>query len=165
MSGPPRPADVAEDGSFTFQQLAPERYQVSTSWGPVYIKSMRLGDTEMQGSFLDVRNGTGGAALTVVVSSLVGQISGTVTNSDGPVAGATIALVPADLELSARFATSRRDGTYTLGGLAPGSYKIAVVETDEQSAISRGKGFQDSAETAEAVEIQPGDKITKDFKK
>ena len=160
-----RRVDVSPDGSFTFQQVGPGRYVITPTWGPVYVKSLRLGDTEMPDGILDLRNGAGNAALTVVLSSAVGQISGTVTDSNGPVASATIALVPANSERNPSFGNSRADGTYTIPGIPPGSYKIAVVDTDEMQSIGRGKGFQDSAQTAEEIEIHPKDKITKDFKK
>jgi protocatechuate 3,4-dioxygenase beta subunit len=164
MGPHPNPADVSQDGSFTFEQAGPDRYRVVPTWGPVYIKSIRLGDAETEGDVLDLRNG-GGAAVTIVVSSAVAQVSGTVTDSNGPVAGATVVLVPPDLGSRALWAHTGQDGTYSVTGIVPGPYKIAIVDVDEAAAVMRGKGLQESDQTADTITLQTGDKITKDLKK
>jgi hypothetical protein len=161
-----RPALVAPEGTFTLQNVSPDKYRVSASWGPVYIKSIRIGDTQFEGDVLDLRGGIAGGALTVVVSSAVGQVSGTVTDINGPVSGAVIALVATNPDLNRfHFAVPRPDGTYSFRNVIPGSYKLALVELDEMNLVGRGKGLQESAATASDIDIQPGDKITKDLTK
>ena len=56
------------------------------------MKSLRLGVAEGDGDVLDVRNGPGGDALTLVVSARTVEISGTVTDYQGPANGAPVML-------------------------------------------------------------------------
>src|SRR5207247_9156473 len=133
----PQPAQIGEDGSFRLEAVQPGRYRVTLSWGPAYVKSMRLGQVGIEGNILDLTNGSAGAPLSLLVSSAVAEISGVVRDDKGPAAGVRVVLVQAEAEMGTMpgFATSGADGTYKIGAVAPGKYKLAAVEESAMAAI------------------------------
>jgi len=159
-----QPAEIAADGSFTLRQIQPGRYQVTLSWNNAYVKSLRLGQAEMEGRTLDLRNGSAGAALTVLVSSGVAEISGTVRNGDDPAGGKFIALVP-DPAGGTRSLTARSgpDGAYRFSGVAPGRYKLAVIDDADQGAVLSDAGLDDYQDALE-ISIGAGEKLARDLK-
>jgi hypothetical protein len=150
-----QPADVAADDTFTLEKVQPGRYRVNLGWGPAYVKSVRLGSTETEGDILDVSGGPAGP-LTLVVSSVAGELSGTVTDSKGPVPGATIQLVFVGGGVQPRgVAKTDQGGVYRFGGIPPGAYKLLFV--DETGEV------EDEADSPEFV-LRSGDKLTRDLK-
>jgi hypothetical protein len=162
MFGGQQPINIEADGSFTVHQLAAGRYRVELSWSGAYVKSLQLGPVQMPARTLDLRNG-GGAPLTVVVSSAVGEVSGAVHNGDDPAPGKRVVLSPDPSDGSRPFiGSSGPDGTYRLRNVAPGKYKLALVDDGDQAAMS-GKGLDDYDDALE-ISISAGDKLTKDLK-
>jgi len=166
---------VAADGSFTLRQIPPGRYEVTAEWGPVYIKSMRLGAVEMQDGLLDVSRGVpAGAQLTVVVSSKSGEVSGRVTAAHGPVSGtAGVLLVRANPKQGVMMSEVQPDGTYAFQDVPPGRYQLVLVDLldwDADVAIQDGSDSEngpepdESRETVDFIEIHPGERITRDIK-
>jgi hypothetical protein len=99
-----------------------------------YLKSMQYGPVDVSEGLVMLRND--GTALTLVVGTDGGQLSGTVqTESGDPALNAMVIVVPAD-----RFA-NRRDllkltgvdatGHFQSAGLAPGEYKVYACEDSD----------------------------------
>jgi hypothetical protein len=158
------PAVIGDDGSFTLLRVQPGKYRVLISGSRVYVKSIQLGQTGMDGAVLDVRNGSGGASLSLRVASATGVVQGTVTDEKGPVAGARVALGDEAERTSAMFAMAKEDGSYTLTGVAPGKYKILVVDDADLGAISQGNN-EDFEEIAESIEVADHQTVNKDLKR
>jgi len=156
---------VAADGSFHLKRVQPDQYSVRLSWG-TYVKSMRLGSTNIEGPILDLRNGFEDAALTVTASSATGQISGVVRNATGPVAYARIALLSEMEEIpTGPFVLSARsDGTYTFTDLIPGRFKLLALDAGVVNARAIRDHLEDYADSIETVEIHPGDRLTRDLR-
>ncbi len=135
---------------------------MSINWGSGYVKSVRVGETETEGGILDVRNGSAGP-LTVTVSSNFCEVSGTVSDSKGPVTDASVVLVA--LEDLSNFQVRRSDssGTYKFR-IPPGKYKLAAVD-DDSLALGRGEILDDYEAVTESLDLGAGDKITKDLVK
>jgi hypothetical protein len=152
-------ASVGSDDSFTLEKVQPGRYRVVINWGSAYVKSVRAGDTETEGAMVDLRNGSPGP-LTVSVSSNFCEISGTVSDTKGRVAGATLVLEdvedPRDIQLRQTDST----GTYKFR-VPPGSYKLAVI--DEEAMFSGFEGPDLEDYEPESLELNAGDKVTKDL--
>jgi hypothetical protein len=146
----------AADGSFSLGKIPTGKYTVSLSWDTAYVKSMRLGSTLIEGSILDLNNGSGGADLTIIVSAATGSVSGTVRPSEGSAAGTTVALTAADEEsfFRQRTATAGADGVYSIANLPPGRYKLVALPEPETQA------YEDQMET---VEVRDREKVTKDL--
>jgi hypothetical protein len=160
--GPVLFVPIGADDSFTLEKVQPGRYRVAINWGTAYVKSMRAGETESPGDILDVRNGPAGP-LTVTVSSNFCEVSGTVSDSKGPVADAEVSLVSAEDPSNSRLARADSAGVYRFTRLAPGKYKLIPME--QRQSVNRPLRGQDpdDEDEGESVDLGPGDKITKDL--
>ena len=158
--------DIGTDDSFTMENVLPGRFHVLLSWGPAYVRSVRIGSTETEGDILDVRNGPAGP-VTIAVSSLMCQVSGTVNDSDGPAANTRVVLVPeAGSGRGFQSAPVKADGTYVFIALAPGKYKLAATDADfNPNRYEPGLALEDYEDVAESIDLRPGEKITKDLKR
>jgi hypothetical protein len=159
-------AQIGADDSFTLENVLPGRFHMLLSWGPAYVRSVRIGSTETEGDILDVRNGPAGP-ITIAVSSLMCQVSGTVNDSSGPAANTRVVLVSE--AGSGRYFQStpvKADGTYSFVALPPGKYTLAATAGDfNPNRYEPGAALEDYQDVAETVDLRPGDKITKDLKR
>jgi hypothetical protein len=155
---------IADDGSFHFKNVRPERYSVYTGYieEDRYVKAMRLGSTNIQGSILDLRNGFGDGALTVTVSSAAGEISGIVRNASGPVPYARI-LAVRESEENWKLAVAGSDGRY-ISDLIPGRYKLLVLDPGVINANAIRYFLDDYADIIEPVEVRAGEKTTRNLR-
>jgi hypothetical protein len=162
----PKTAEFGPDGSFKLQGVSPGQFLVTVSWSGIYVKSARLGTTEMKDGILDLRRGFGGQPLTVLVSSALGQVSGTVRRGDDPAAGARVALVPEGLEGTAftLFTTAGADGKYSFVGIRPGKYALAALDDDDSESAVRASGLDIYRGFIEDVEVHENEKLSKDLK-
>ena len=88
-----------------------------------------------------------------------GFITGTITDANGPLGGATIVAFPTgNLEVQQpRLATSAADGTYTIGGLSIGLYKLRVeVEVEPPTHTTEYFNDEFSLEDADGVFVIEG---------
>ncbi len=117
------------DGGYRFEGLAPGWYKVRFSH-PDHIGQF-FSD---KGSFhtADVvevpADGTATASVTLRATATLGGVAGTVRGAGGaPVAAATVRVYDATAHVVATVA-SGPDGTYALADLAPGAYKVLVID-------------------------------------
>jgi hypothetical protein len=158
------PVEIAADDSLTLEKVQPGTYRVALSWAPAYVNSIRVGSIETEGDILDVRNGLAGP-VAMVISSNTCQVTGTVNDSSGPVAGVRVALVqPAEgRQSNPHIVTTAAGGTYTIAGVVPGQYKLLVADDEILASIQHGLGIEDYQDIAESLDLQAGDKIVKDL--
>ena len=135
------------------------------SWSSAYVKAITLGSSQVEANFINLRSGAAGAPLTVLASSAFGSVSGTVSDGDVPAAGARIALVRDDFVSlgDVTFASTDAAGSYTVGNVRPGKYRIAVVEENDNAA--RAGNLDDYEDILTQIEVQPRDKLKKDLKR
>jgi hypothetical protein len=135
------------------------------TWPNAYVKSVALGNTQVDGNVLNLRNGSAGASLTVVVSSTFGSISGTVADSSGPVADARVALVRDDFVSvgDVTFINTDATGAYNYQNVRPGKYRIAVVE--ENDSAPRAGNLDEYEDILVHLDVLPKEKVTKDLKR
>jgi hypothetical protein len=149
-------SEIGADDSFKLEKVQPGQYRVELRGsGGAYVRSIRLGAVEVDGDILDLRNGSGGGSLTLLVSAATCEISGTVSDSDGPVAGAMVEIAQDESSFFLGMVTDS-SGKYSRTGLRPGKYKLLAV--DEKTV-----NMQDYDDLFEAVELHAGDKVTKDL--
>ena len=159
---------VDSTGAFTFEKVLPGHYRVMWVGGRGYVKSVRLGSSELAGSILDLSNGVAGP-LTLVISAQYGSVSGTVDTGDAPATGFRVVLLP-DSDESAGFMVTRHvpvrsDGSYSLDALPPGTYKMAAVaESELNDVLQGGEEWEAYAPVTETVTIHAGDKATQDLR-
>ena len=169
--GPEASAVVDADDTFQLKKIPAGRYVVGLSWDTVYVKSMQLGSQSIDGSVLDLSNGSAGAALTLLLSPATGSVSGTVRDDKGNPAEARVVLVR-DGEtgsLHARYASAHKDGLYSFPNLPPGTYKLVAVSEDDADLIAPRPGMSepelsDYEDTMLTVEIQGAEKASRDLK-
>jgi hypothetical protein len=147
---------IEADGSFRTPHAVVGKQRVDLTGMPktVYIKSIRLGQDQMPDGDLDLRNDPKGTPVTLLLSTAGAEISGVVKRGDGPAANVLVCAAP-DRE-NARCehgSQSGADGTFTVRGLAPGRYRLSV---------NMGDG-QPNAYPVEVVEVQEGEKTTRDL--
>jgi Carboxypeptidase regulatory-like domain len=155
----PLTAKIGEDDSFRLEGLPPNLYTVHLGGG-LYVSSMRLGPSEIDGAVLDLRHGSAGEDLSLTVSSKASSVSGTVRDDKGEAAEAKVILIPDDdrgWDLSSYDASTKADGTYSLDGIAPGKYKVLVLDESANSEAAYYDGV------GEEIEIKGGEKISRDF--
>jgi hypothetical protein len=144
---------VQPDGTFSLQGLGPGDYRIYVqpfispfSWGAPavpqqlqnsYVKSVRLGSTDILNSGLQLAGASPGEIEIVLGTG--GRLFGQVTNEKREaLPNVTVALVP-DFSLRRRSDLYRTTTTDTLGrfqvhGIAPGSYKAFAWEQVERDA-------------------------------
>jgi hypothetical protein len=156
---------VDKTGTFRLEKVPPGKYWLGLGVDKVYVKSMRLGSTAIDGAILDLSNGSGPADLTLLLSAATGSTSGTVQDDRGTAAGTVVVLTEAGPEtgFDAQKATAGPDGTYTFANLPPGSYRLVAVE--ESNPAIRDNDVLGYDNLMETVEVQAGAKVTKDLKR
>ena len=133
VSAPP-PAKVGADGAFRFDDVNPDRYNVSinTPQG-YYVKSMRAGNVDVLTSGVDLT--TGAANLTIEFGANPPQVGGSVVNSEAaqPAPAVTVVLIPQEKERQGQSyfyssTTSDQYGNFNFTRVTPGEYKIFAWE-------------------------------------
>ncbi|MGB9455122.1 MAG: carboxypeptidase-like regulatory domain-containing protein [Bryobacteraceae bacterium] len=161
-------ASVDETGAFTIRRVMPGRYHVRWNGGQGYVKSMLLGSTEIAGDILDLSGGAAGAALTILISTQFGSISGTVQSDGASAAGSQVVLLPDSEESGGMgFQVGRvgADGSYSFGSVMPGTYKLVATALNDFNALMQGEqDWEAYAPVIETVTIAAGDKATQDLK-
>ena len=117
-----------------------------------------------EGDLLDLRNGASVGLLSVVVSSAVGEVTGVVNDSSGPVAHARVALSlsdPITERPALSFTTADAAGSYRFGNLAPGKYRLAAID-DGDAAAAKGV-LEDYQDVVTEVEIRADDRLTQNL--
>jgi hypothetical protein len=158
------PAAIAPDDTFTLEGLHPGRYRMRITWGPAYVKSIRVGSSETEGDTLDLSNGAAGP-VTVTISSQTCEVSGTVTDAKGPVEGANVGMLrDGDDGDFTWMAATDASGTYRFSNLVPGKYKLLAADADTLQQAHQGENLDDYADIVESIDLRPGDKLTKDLR-
>jgi hypothetical protein len=161
------PAAVAPDNSFKLTGVRAGKYVVSVSQDAVYVKSTRLGTTESDGDILDLLNGAGGADLTLVLSTAVGSISGTVRGDKGNPAEALVMLsrdLGEESILVSRSTDAQPNGSYSFANLPPGKYRVAAFQHEYADLVLRPDGLAGFDDLMESFEVAPADKVSMDLK-
>lgn len=168
-SGSPagEPAAVAPDDSFRLAGVRAGKYVVSVSQDAVYVKSTRLGTKESDGDILDLLNGSGGADLTLVLSTAVGSITGTVRDDKGNPAEALVMLsrdLGEESLLVSRSTDTQPNGSYSFANLPPGKYRLAAFPHEDADLVLKPDGLAGFDDLMESVTVAPADKVSMDLK-
>ncbi len=140
--GPPQPARADASNNFSFDDVNPERFEVSVTplAGSLYLKSIRAGDADVLDTGLDLTGG-GSASLDIVIGVNAPQITGAVQDpaTQQPALAATVVLIPQEKErretnLYYRTASTDQSGNFTFPRVNPGEYKIYAWDEVENGA-------------------------------
>ena len=121
---------IQPDGKFT-AALEPRQWSIAVTGAPpdAFIKSVRLGESDVLESGLDLTAGPPAGGLEIVLSAAGARVEGAVLDeSERPASGATAVLVPEPrLRVHGGLfheATADKDGRFAFRGIAPGEYKL-----------------------------------------
>lgn len=123
---------MAADMSLTFKNVYPVKYGVQLpQMQGAYVKSIRLGSQDVSDGVFTAAQG---APLLITLGTDPGQIDGTVQSSNSSASGAWVALYsakyPARNDLTRTGVVSNAGG-FSFNNLAPGDYKILVLESPD----------------------------------
>jgi len=168
--GPMPSGEVKEDGSFTLSDVGQDVYRVRVEGLPdgYYLKSVRIGDDELQESGIDTTRGVAGL-LVITVSARAGQIEGVVLDAkQRPMAGASVVLVPApklrDRQDAYREITSDQYGRFVLKTVEPGEYKLFAWEDLEPGEYMDPEFVKPVEERGFAIRIHEGSRESAELK-
>jgi hypothetical protein len=161
--------EVLEDQTFSFGNVMEGAYRLSMFTGTnLYVKSARVQGKDVLEHAFEIRNGEKITGAEIVLSANGGELSGAVKQEESgeAVKGATIVLFSADPGRQGprsrwtRTTQSDQQGSFQLGGLAPGSYLVCALVNHESGAESSPDYLQELARFAKSVEIHPQSKIS-----
>ncbi|HEX5498709.1 MAG TPA: carboxypeptidase-like regulatory domain-containing protein, partial [Thermomicrobiales bacterium] len=116
-------ATTAADGTYTITGLSAGSYHVNAS-APTFASRYYDGTYDASAAAAVIVTAGGTTPAIDISLEPAGSISGTVRDSQGnPLAGASL-FASADTCCAGAFATSAADGSYTLTGLPPGSFRV-----------------------------------------
>jgi protocatechuate 3,4-dioxygenase beta subunit len=125
-------AEVKPDGTFELTNVADGSYilRAGIAQKGWYVKSARLGATDVLEKGVQVERGAVPGTLEIVLSSASAQLDGTVTQDNKPVVGATIR-VRADPQtpyndMRGEGGVTDQNGTFTIPTIPPGKYKVVA---------------------------------------
>lgn len=157
--------NMKEDDSFAVVNGLPNRYRAAVSWKNGYVKSVQVGSVANDGPYVDLRAVSGPTTVTVVVGSGMGEVSGSVTDTKGPVENAMVMLVEAELVLGTPVlrAKSGAGGTYKFSGVVPGKYRLYAADGDDKYIY--GGNTDNYEDVSVDLEVRDKDRLTRDLKR
>ncbi len=137
------------DGTFSFFMNGLEQ-----GW---YVKSVRLGTTDLLANGLEVEKGKTGGTIQVMVSNGGSELAGSVTQDDKPMIGARVRITP-DPEtlynrLRTRTANTDQSGRFSFIGIAPGQYRVIAKVSDPDVVASDPKSVNLSEHDHKTIEL------------
>jgi hypothetical protein len=122
---PPSQTQVNDDGTFTLKGVMPAPWRLRANGPAVFLKSAWLGSTDVTNTSMDLSGGAAGA-LRIVVSTNTATIRGSAP------AEQTIFAQQIDDDMQYRSNRGTQvdpSGQYKFEGLAPGKYRLFVMES------------------------------------
>jgi hypothetical protein len=160
-----QPIVLPDDGTFKFPNVAPGKYRVNYGWR-ASIRSIRLGTVEMQDGILDLSSGTGGAPVTVVFSSALGEVTGKVLDDKGPAAGVRVVMRNPSVSVSSTNGlyntVTAADGTYRFTSIPLGKYILVALDEGDNGMRDNLEEYGDAAVE---IEIRGTERKTQDLKR
>jgi hypothetical protein len=169
----PRAITPESDGSFGFTNVAPGKYRVSITGGGAWsLRSAMLNGRDTLDQPLDVLPGQDVSDVAVTLTDQPTEIAGTLLDQLGrPTPEYAIVVFSTD---RAHWATARRrvsgavkagsDGRFTVTGLPPGEYFLAVLTDPDPSQLRDPSFLEHLVASAGRVTLGEGEKKVQDVK-
>lgn len=153
------PTAIGADGKFSFNRLPPDRYEL-TAGNNDYIAVHLTGPAgEDEPPEITISSGEM-VERTVMLARAAAVLEGTVENSQHPVAGIFVLLIPKDASpLTYRFDQSDGDGTFKLATIPAGDYYLIALSDGEGVAYRQTDVNAILSKAAMPVHINAGDRL------
>jgi hypothetical protein len=150
---------ITPEGAISFSNLVEGDYSFQVFSLPTgfYLKSVKYGGVDVRNKPIAV--GSSPDTLEITVQRGTGTLTGAVFDSrDNLVAGIPVALVPdqRDLTENYRIGITGRDGSFSIGNIPPGRYKVFSWEASDQGAYFDRDFVSRYEQQGRAVTIQDG---------
>jgi hypothetical protein len=147
FGGPPPPAKVNNDGTFTFKSVLPGEWRIRTFQRGAFLKSAWLGGDDVTNKVMDLTSGAA-APLRIVVSTNTATIRGTAPP------GQMVYYFDEARMQGFNASQSDQSGQFNLQGLAPGKYRLVVADI----------GMPMPDEGGQIVEVHEGETVMVELK-
>ena len=150
-----------KDGTFSIAAVPVGTYGVlvNLSGQPKYIRKVIAAGAKTSGRNLTIA-GTNAVQLTIVMGQEVGEISGIAMHDGHAVDGVMMLLVPEsgeNLDEESRMDQSDSDGSFLLGFIVPGKYRLLAVQDGWSLDWRNPAVLKPYLEKAQPLEIVPND--------
>ena len=164
IPGPPKIGKIAADQTFQIPKITVGRYDIKLDNMPqdAWVKSIFIDGHEAPDRFLDLRASPRNVTLLLAVAR--GQISGIVEDSKGPVSGVTVSLSIAGESGPPSGQQTGADGKYSFDGLAPGRYRVFVMQTISSGNLTFTGPVPSDSQNRDVIELSEGEKVTRNLK-
>jgi hypothetical protein len=154
-------ARLDDKDEFSFL-VPPGTYEVRGQIPGMYLAKISAEHAQLTGRSLKVEEDHP-VQLNVVIGSSYGQIDGYVQRDGKPMSGQMVVLVPADPgnnEILFRRDQSDSDGSFTLAGILPGSYRLLAIENGWSLEWARPEVIAAFLPNSKKIQIEEGEHLT-----
>ncbi|MEN6607511.1 MAG: carboxypeptidase regulatory-like domain-containing protein [Bryobacteraceae bacterium] len=155
------PAASVDGDRFTVDGLPAGRYRIAMpDLADSYrLASVQVGNATAPDRLVDIG---GTAPLTIVLTAATGEVSGSVSDTEGKPARGVVLLSPADEEGSAQVQNADAGGRFRFSNVPEGKYRLIALETLDST------DYLDPVEAlnldGKLIKVEAGQKLTSDLR-
>ncbi len=153
------PAMLDKAGEFNLK-VPPGDYEILGQIPQMYLARLTTQDGELKNRVLTVKAGST-PKLDLLASRGFGQIAGVARRGDQPASGVMVLLAPDDNPFLFRRDQSDSDGTFALGNVVPGHYRLLAVERGWELEWANRDVLNAFLKKSVPVEVRANDKLTR----
>ena len=156
----PQYAPLNEAGEFTVE-VPPGAYEVVGNINGMHFISLKATGTQLVGRMLTVKTGDT-PKLEIVAGTGHGEVEGTALLAGKPVGGVMVLLAPEDPtnnEILFRRDQSDSDGTFDLGNVFPGRYRLLAIQDGWELEWASPAVLQAFLAKSVPLEVRSGDHL------
>jgi hypothetical protein len=157
--GPANQAMLDKAGEFDLK-VPPGEYEIVGQIPQMYLARLTAQDGVVKNRVLTVKAGST-PKLELLASKGFGHIDGVAMRGDQPVSGVMVLLAPDDNPVLFRRDQSDSDGTFTLGNVVPGHYRLLAVERGWELEWANRDVLNAFLKKSVPVEVRANDKLTR----
>ena len=152
------PITVAADGAFGIAALPPGRYQIGINgqtW--FHFQSVLVKGGAFKDGLLELPEGAK-VQLSITATTAKTALNGVALRDEKPFPGAMVLLLPEDPDRSdlLRRDQSDSDGTFTLGDVAPGRYRVVAIDNGHGLAYAEPSVLKPYLSSAQTITVEAG---------
>ncbi len=156
----PQYAPINEAGEFTLE-VSPGTYEVVGNINGMHFMSLKAAGAQLTGRMLTVKTGDS-PKIEIVAGTGHGEVEGTALLDGKPVGGVMVLLAPEDPknnEILFRRDQSDSDGTFDLGNVFPGRYRLLAIQDGWELEWASPAVLQAFLAKSVPLEVKSGDHL------